>query len=62
MLVRGMGLDTLTVPLHRLVLQSDLVCGKVMAGVRPFLPVEGLSVILVNDLAGARPCVPGGCP
>ena len=42
-------------------LQSDIVTSVVRVGVRPSLPVEGLSLILGNDLAGGRvtpdPCV-----
>ena len=53
-LVCGIGLNTFAVPLHRLVLQWDLVQGEVVVGVRPSLPVEGVSVILGNNLAGAR--------
>ncbi len=51
-LIRGIGLQTLSVPLHNVFLQSDLVNGSVVMGVRPSLPVEGVSVILGNNLAG----------
>lgn len=53
-LVRGMGLTTLSVPLHQMVLMSDLVQGEVVVGVRPALPVEGVHLILGNGLAGGR--------
>ncbi len=51
-LIRGIGLQTLSVPLHNVFLQSDLVNRSVVMGVRPSLPVEGVSVILGNNLAG----------
>ena len=42
-------------------LQSDIVTGVVRVGVCLSLPVEGLSLILGNDLAGGRvtadPCM-----
>ncbi|TKS65190.1 Retrovirus-related Pol polyprotein [Collichthys lucidus] len=52
--VRGMGLTTLFVPIHKMFLSCDLVQGKVEVGVRPKLPVEGVDIILGNDLAGHR--------
>ncbi len=53
-LIRGIGLNTLSVPLHRVHLTCDLVCGEVSLGVRPSLPVDGITVILGNNLAGGR--------
>lgn len=52
--VRGMGLQTLFVPVHKLFLSCDLIQGAVEVGVRPELPVEGVDIILGNDLVGAR--------
>lgn len=52
--VRGMGMSVFRVPLHKLVLHSDLSSGVVKMGVRPALPVEGIQVILGNDVAGGR--------
>lgn len=37
-------------PSHRL----SLTCGEVKVGVHPALPVEGVDLILVNDLAGTK--------
>lgn len=51
--VLGITLVPLSVPLHRLSLWSDLVNGEVVMGVRSSLPVDGVDVILGNDLAGA---------
>lgn len=52
--VRGMGLVPLFVPLHKINLVSGLVSGEAAVGVRPEFPVEGVDVILGNDLAGNR--------
>ena len=49
-LVKGMGLNVFPVPLHRVVLGSDLVRGEVSLAVWPALPVQGVQVILGNDL------------
>lgn len=51
-LIRGITLQTLSVPLHKFILQSQLVDGEVTMGVRPSLPVEGVDIILGNNLAG----------
>ncbi len=51
-LVRGIELSCIRVPLHTVFLTSDLVSGPVKVGVRLRLPVEGVSLILGNDLAG----------
>ncbi|XP_062403431.1 uncharacterized protein LOC134094065 [Sardina pilchardus] len=45
---------TISVPLHRLVLESELVSGEVVLAVRPSLPIEGVDVILGNNLVGGR--------
>uniref|UniRef100_A0A9J8B112 Gypsy retrotransposon integrase-like protein 1 n=1 Tax=Cyprinus carpio carpio TaxID=630221 RepID=A0A9J8B112_CYPCA len=42
----------LSLPLHDLYLMSDLVTGPVTLGVCSHLPVDGVDVILGNDLAG----------
>ena len=52
--MRGIDLSTFEVPLHRVVLYSELVEGEVELGVRPALPVDGVSLILGNNLAGGR--------
>jgi len=53
-LIRGIRLNILSVPLHRVHLTSDLICGEVSLGVCPSLPVDGVAVILGNSLAGGR--------
>lgn len=52
--VRGMGMNVLHVPLHRVILHCDLFQGEAVLAVRPTLPIEGVSVILGNKIAGAR--------
>ena len=49
----GMGMVPFSVPLH-LVPNCGLVQGEVSVGVRPQLPIEGLHMILGNDLAGDK--------
>ena len=53
-LLQGVELGHVSVPLHTIYLQCDLVVGPVTIGVRPSLPVKGVAVILGNDLAGNR--------
>lgn len=49
-MVRGIDLNTFEDHLHKVVLSSALVEGEVKLGVCPALPVEGVSVILGNNL------------
>ena len=53
-LIQGIGMDIISVPLHRVNMKSDLVSGSVVVGVRPKLPVRGVSMLLGNDLAGGK--------
>ncbi len=53
-LIKGIGLNVLSVPLHKIMLSSQLVSGEVVVGVRPSLPVEGVDIIIGNNLAGGR--------
>merc|ERR1711867_166670 len=53
-LLQGVGLGIIDVPLHRIHLNSDLISGPVVVGVRPNLPIQGVSVLLGNDLAGGK--------
>ncbi|XP_071824592.1 uncharacterized protein [Apostichopus japonicus] len=53
-LIQGIGMDIISVPLHKMNLKSDLVSGTVIVGVRPELPVKGVSMLLGNDLAGGK--------
>ena len=54
LLIRGIGLNTLSAPLHRVHLDCSFVRGTVELAVRPALPVDVVSVILGNDLAGDK--------
>ena len=60
-LIHGVELELTCVPLHRVFLKSNLASGPITVGVRPTLPVEGVSLLLGNDLAGemvmANPCL-----
>ncbi|XP_073809789.1 uncharacterized protein [Danio rerio] len=51
-LVRGFEMGVADVPLHKISLQSELVSGDVIVGVRASLPIAGVTFILGNDLAG----------
>ncbi len=53
-MVCGMGLAPFSSPLHEVTLKCGLVEGDVAVGVRPQLPVEGVHMILGNDLAGSK--------
>lgn len=53
-LVRGIEMSCISVPLHTVNLKSDLVTGLVQLGVCKKLPVDNVSLILGNDLAGGN--------
>lgn len=53
-LVTGFGVKYEGVPLHTNFLETPLVKGKVVVGVRKQFPVEGVSFILGNDLAEGK--------
>ena len=53
-LIQGIGMEIINVPLHQIHLKTDLVSGPVKIGVRPELPVKGVSMLLGNDLAGGK--------
>jgi len=53
-LIQGIECGTINVPLHVVNLKSDLVSGPVTVGIRPTLPVQGISLLLGNDLAGDK--------
>ena len=60
-LAQGIESGFVDIPLHRIILKSELVSGPVIVGIMPTLPVKGVSLLLGNDLAGglvnANPCV-----
>ena len=51
-LLQAVELGTISDPVHRVHIESDLVTGPVIVGIRPSLPIKGISMILGNDLAG----------
>ena len=53
-LIQGVELGIVSVPLHSIHLESDLITGDVVVGLRPTLPMAGVSLILGNDLAGEK--------
>ena len=44
----------MNVPLHKANLVSDLVTSSVVVGTRPALPINGISLLLGNDLAHGK--------
>ena len=56
-LIPGVECGLVTVPLHQVNLKSDLVSGTVTVGARPPLPIEGVHLILGNDLVGDKAVV-----
>ena len=53
-LISGAEMGVLEVPLHEVNIKSSLINGNIVIGMRPSLPVEGISLILGNDLAGDK--------
>ena len=47
-------MGVIEVPLHEVNIKSSLINGNIVIGMRPSLPVEGISLILGNDLAGEK--------
>ena len=52
--ISGVEMGVLEVPLHEVNIKSSLINGNIVIGMRPSLPVEGISLILGNDLAGEK--------
>ena len=52
-LISGVEMGVLEVPLH-VNIKSSLINGNIKIFMRPSLPVEGISLILGNDLAGEK--------
>ena len=53
-LISGVEMGVLVVPLHEVNIKSSLINGNIVIGMRPSLPVQGISLILGNDLAGEK--------
>lgn len=55
-LIRGIEGNYVPVPLHTVNIKSELVNGPVTVGVVSRLPIEGVTFLLGNDLAGDKVC------
>ncbi|XP_049912636.1 uncharacterized protein LOC126397732 [Epinephelus moara] len=53
-LLWGVKMSTVRAPLHSVFLRSPLVTGPVKLGLRSRLPIQGVDLILGNDLAGKK--------
>ena len=53
-LISGVEMGVFEVPLHEVNIKSSLINGNTVIGMRPSLSVEGISLILGNDLAGEK--------
>ena len=53
-LIQGVELETMSIPLHKITLNCDIVSGLVTAEVHHSLPVKEIDLILGNDLAGEK--------
>ena len=60
--IRGIDMNILLVPLHKVMLKCELFQGEAKLAVRPALPIPGVTVILGNDLVGARVWAEGPPP
>lgn len=60
--VLGMGLNILHVPLHKIMWSCDLFQGEVTVCVRPALPLDGITMILGNEICLSRVWVEGPPP
>uniref|UniRef100_A0A8K9V3F6 Gypsy retrotransposon integrase-like protein 1 n=1 Tax=Oncorhynchus mykiss TaxID=8022 RepID=A0A8K9V3F6_ONCMY len=53
-LVQGIEMGFVPVPLHFVKVHSELISGIFRVGVRPKLPVKGVTFIMGNDIAGGK--------
>ena len=53
-ILQGVGGNVVSAPLHQISLDSEIVCGTVIVGVVDSLPMQGISMLLGNDLAEER--------
>lgn len=52
--MREFGKRFLNLPLHKLNLECEVVSGKVVVALSSQLPIDGITMLLGNDLAGGR--------
>lgn len=60
--MQGMELGMVSVPRHYIKLDCELVQGVVAVGIHPALPLDGIAMILGNDLAGGAVWADGPPP
>uniref|UniRef100_A0A3B3HSJ7 Gypsy retrotransposon integrase-like protein 1 n=1 Tax=Oryzias latipes TaxID=8090 RepID=A0A3B3HSJ7_ORYLA len=53
-MIQGIGANLVSAPLHTIYLKSSLVTGMVKVAVLSALPIDGVDLILGNDLAGGK--------
>ena len=53
-LISGVEIGVLEVPIHEVNIKSNLINSNIVIGMRPSLPVDRISLILGNDLAGEK--------
>ena len=58
MFIQGVELAPVSVPLHTVYLRCGLVTGPVVVEARPSIPIQGIVLLLGNDLAGNK-VIPG---
>ena len=47
-------MGVINVPLHTIQLESELITGSVVVGIQQNLPIEGIALLVGNDLAGEK--------
>ena len=53
-IIQGVGMRFIPVPLHYVHICSSLINGFFKVAVRPALPINGVDIIVGNDLAGGK--------
>ena len=53
-LIQGVELETVSVPVHKIILKCDIISGPVTVGVQHSFPVKGVNLILGNDIVGGK--------
>ena len=53
-LLRGVKRGSMEVPLHQVGPKSDLISRFIVVGVRPTIPLSGISLLFGNDLTGGK--------
>ena len=53
-IIRGVEMGYISAPLHKLYVRSDLMSGYFKVAVRDELPIDGISFVMGNDIAGGK--------